>query len=47
MTYLSSTQIDRLDQHRQQFPALANKAYFNYGGQGTMPQGAIDAIQQA
>jgi len=47
MTYLSSTQIDRPDQHRQQFPALANKAYFNYGGQGTMPQGAIDAIQQA
>jgi L-cysteine/cystine lyase len=30
--------------HRQQFPALANKAYFNYGGQGPMPQTALDAI---
>jgi L-cysteine/cystine lyase len=29
---------------RQQFPALANKAYFNYGGQGPMPQAALDAI---
>jgi L-cysteine/cystine lyase len=26
------------------FPALANKAYFNYGGQGPMPQAALDAI---
>jgi L-cysteine/cystine lyase len=38
---------DRLLQHRQQFPALANKAYFNYGGQGPMPQQAIAAIQQS
>jgi L-cysteine/cystine lyase len=30
--------------NRQQFPALANKAYFNYGGQGPMPQTALDAI---
>ncbi len=29
---------------RQQFPALANKSYFNYGGQGPMPQAALDAI---
>ena len=29
------------------FPALANKRYFNYGGQGTMPQCAIDAIADA
>ncbi|NJN88267.1 MAG: cysteine lyase, partial [Leptolyngbyaceae cyanobacterium SL_7_1] len=36
-----------LDTFRQQFPALANKAYFNYGGQGTLPQTAIDAIQHA
>lgn len=36
-----------LDQHRQQFPALANKIYLNYGGQGPMPAGAIAAIQQA
>jgi L-cysteine/cystine lyase len=36
-----------IDRHRQQFPALANKAYFNYGGQGPMPQQAIAAIQQS
>ncbi len=36
-----------LEQHRQQFPALANKAYFNYGGQGTLPQASLKAIQQA
>jgi L-cysteine/cystine lyase len=29
------------------FPALANKAYFNYGGQGPMPQSALDAILAA
>jgi L-cysteine/cystine lyase len=33
--------------HRQQFPALANKSYFNYGGQGPMPQAALDAIVAA
>ncbi|QYX32458.1 aminotransferase class V-fold PLP-dependent enzyme [Sphaerospermopsis torques-reginae] len=32
--------------HRQKFPALGNKIYFNYGGQGPMPQGAMDAISQ-
>jgi L-cysteine/cystine lyase len=31
----------------QQFPALANKYYFNYGGQGPMPQAALDAILAA
>jgi L-cysteine/cystine lyase len=31
-------------QYRQRFPALANKAYFNYGGQGSMPQAALSAI---
>jgi L-cysteine/cystine lyase len=29
------------------FPALANKRYFNYGGQGTMPQSALDAVANA
>jgi len=38
---------DRLQSHRQQLPALANKAYFNYGGQGPLPQTALAAIQQA
>lgn len=33
-----------LEQHRQNFPALANKIYFNFGGQGTMPQAALERI---
>jgi L-cysteine/cystine lyase len=37
----------QLDQYRQQFPALTDKAYFNYGGQGPMPQGAITAVHRA
>lgn len=36
-----------LESYRQQFPALTNKAYFNYGGQGPMSQGAIAAVHQA
>ena len=47
MTPAQDQTLIRLEQHRQQFPALANKTYFNYGGQGTMPQSAIAAIQQA
>ncbi|MBW4658897.1 MAG: aminotransferase class V-fold PLP-dependent enzyme [Drouetiella hepatica Uher 2000/2452] len=43
----SSSEPSPLEQHRQQFPALANKAYFNYGGQGAMPQSAIAAILSA
>src|SRR4028118_917601 len=42
--YPAPTQLER---HRQQFPALANKAYFNFGGQGTLPQASLDAILQA
>ncbi len=30
--------------HRQKFPALANKIYFNYGGQGPMPEASLQAI---
>ncbi len=44
---MTSISITSIAQHREQFPALANKAYFNYGGQGPMPQAAIDAINQA
>ncbi|PPS44124.1 aminotransferase class V-fold PLP-dependent enzyme [Chroococcidiopsis sp. TS-821] len=44
---MTSISITSTVQHREQFPALANKAYFNYGGQGPMPQAAIDAINQA
>lgn len=36
-----------LDGFRQNFPALANKRYFNFGGQGPLPQLALDAIYQA
>ncbi len=36
--------MDALIEHRSQFPALRNKLYLNYGGQGTMPQSSIDAI---
>ncbi|MGL5064885.1 MAG: aminotransferase class V-fold PLP-dependent enzyme [Microcoleus sp.] len=35
------------DKHRQQFPALANKAYFNYGGQGPIAEPALEAIYGA
>ncbi|MEH2303694.1 MAG: aminotransferase class V-fold PLP-dependent enzyme [Nostoc sp.] len=45
MTSTSVAQT-RLHSHREQFPALANKAYFNYGGQGPMPQRAMDAMTQ-
>lgn len=34
-------------QYRQTVPALQNKAYFNYGGQGPMVTAALDAIQAA
>lgn len=34
-------------QYRQTVPALNNKAYFNYGGQGPMVMDAIKAIQTA
>jgi L-cysteine/cystine lyase len=42
----TSTAQTKLHRHREQFPALANKIYFNYGGQGPMPLGAMDAITQ-
>lgn len=31
---------------RQQMPALANKTYFNYGGQGPLPQSSLEAITE-
>lgn len=36
-----------IELYRQQFPALENKAYFNFGGQGTLPRASLEAIQQA
>jgi L-cysteine/cystine lyase len=46
MTISSQTETS-LDQHREQFPALGNKIYFNYGGQGPMSQRVLDTISQA
>jgi len=46
MTGISPT-ATRLELHRQQFRALANKAYFNFGGQGPLPDASLVAIQQA
>ncbi|MDJ0797141.1 MAG: aminotransferase class V-fold PLP-dependent enzyme [Calothrix sp. MO_167.B12] len=39
--------MTQLHNYRQQFPALANKDYFNYGGQGPMPQVVMDTITEA
>ncbi|MDB9528430.1 aminotransferase class V-fold PLP-dependent enzyme [Oscillatoria sp. CS-180] len=48
MVLSSPSETDaRLQQFRQQFPALVNKRYFNFGGQGPLPQCALDALQQA
>ncbi len=33
-----------MSNHRKNFPALANKNYFNYGGQGPMPEVSLQAI---
>lgn len=48
---MNSTELDAVQQalarHREQFPALGNKHYFNYGGQGPLPQSALEAIQSA
>ncbi|MBD2075969.1 aminotransferase class V-fold PLP-dependent enzyme [Phormidium sp. FACHB-592] len=46
-TSQSSTSQASLLTYRQQFPGLANKAYFNYGGQGPLPEVALEAIQQS
>jgi L-cysteine/cystine lyase len=46
MTSVSLT-TSRIEQLREAFPFLKGKAYFNYGGQGTMPQCAIAALHQA
>ncbi len=35
-----------IEKHREKFPGLANKAYFNFGGQGTMPQSSFTAIRK-
>jgi L-cysteine/cystine lyase len=49
MTGIPPAQVSpiALDQHRQHFSALYTKAYFNYGGQGPLPQAALAAMQQS
>ncbi|NET17636.1 MAG: aminotransferase class V-fold PLP-dependent enzyme, partial [Okeania sp. SIO1H6] len=37
----------QLSNYQQKFPALANKIYFNYGGQGPMPEVSLQAIYQS
>jgi len=37
----------KLQQHRELFPALKDKVYFNYGGQGPLPTPALEAITSA
>jgi L-cysteine/cystine lyase len=32
---------------RQEFPGITNQAYFNFGGQGTLPRPALEAISDA
>lgn len=39
--------LPELTKHRQQFSALQNKLYFNYGGQGPLPKVALDAIVES
>ncbi|MCC0178205.1 aminotransferase class V-fold PLP-dependent enzyme [Waterburya agarophytonicola K14] len=40
----NSLSSNDLQEHRQKFPGLVNKTYFNFGGQGTMPDAALNAI---
>lgn len=43
----SSLEIEKIEQLRQEYAALANKTYFNFGGQGIMANESIDAILAA
>lgn len=43
---VSSANVAMLPELRAQFPALKNKYYFNYGGQGPMPQAALEDMTQ-
>lgn len=44
MSANQTTNQDKLSLLRDQFPALANKTYFNFGGQGPLPTPALNAI---
>ncbi|MGF1459953.1 MAG: aminotransferase class V-fold PLP-dependent enzyme [Leptolyngbyaceae cyanobacterium] len=47
VSHTSPAVLGRLQDLRQQFPALQNKQYFNFGGQGPMPRSALEAMAQA
>ncbi|MBE9139014.1 aminotransferase class V-fold PLP-dependent enzyme [Nodosilinea sp. LEGE 07088] len=47
MTHSHAPALECLIAHRQGFPALIGKRYFNYGGQGPMAQTTLEAIFQA
>jgi len=49
VSYLQTMTLvpSHLHQHRQQFPSLQQGHYFNFGGQGPMPQVALHAVQSA
>ncbi len=42
-----SGKLEAAAHHRQQFSSLADKRYFNYGGQGPMADSALAALTQA
>ena len=44
---MTQVAFSQLEQYREQFPALANKTYFNFGGQGPLPLQALEAIVNA
>ena len=44
---MSYSETSGLEIYRSQFPGLKNKAYFNYGGQGIIPQQALTAIAKS
>ena len=39
--------LTQLSSYRENFPSLANKNYFNYGGQGPMPEVSLQAIYES
>jgi len=43
----TTTLVAGSDELRRQMPALANKTYFNYGGQGPLPDSSLQAISAA
>lgn len=47
ISMLPALNPDDINQYRQNFPALTDKVYLNFGGQGPLPQSAWMAIQQA